>query len=85
MSKILLAGVGSTGRYNIVESGDGSPYCTCPAWKFNQDTPKMCKHLRAYHLRGNKVAVGVAELIDEERKEDMDALIESVVASLGGR
>jgi len=84
MSKVLKEDVGSTGRYKILEAGDGTPYCTCPAWKFNQDTPKMCKHLREYLYGGKLVEVAVEDTITEDRREDMDSLIESVVASIGG-
>jgi len=34
--------------YEIRVGGDNHVYCTCPAWRFSQTNPKMCKHLKRY-------------------------------------
>jgi len=72
---VLVENVGSTGRFQIREGGDGVIYCSCPAWRFSKDDPKMCKHLRAY-LEGRQVDLGTTTL---------EATIEEVLKELTGR
>lgn len=32
--------------YEVTLKGDGSWHCRCPAWKWNKEKPKTCKHIR---------------------------------------
>lgn len=52
---VLVANVGSTGKYQIRLGGDSRVYCTCPAWKFSGDA-KDCKHLREHGYVSLKLA-----------------------------
>ena len=50
-------------QYEIRKDSAGVTYCwsrskdnLCNAWKFNRDSPKTCKHIRAYHKHEHDVA-----------------------------
>ena len=36
------------GSYEIRKDATLGLYCTCPGWKFSDDTPHLCKHIREY-------------------------------------
>lgn len=33
--------------WEVRKTSSGEVYCTCPAYRFNEDTPRTCKHLLA--------------------------------------
>jgi len=61
--QVIIEVEGSDGEVHEIRRGrNGVVYCTCPAWAFNRETPKTCKHLRRYHDELATNPIGSASL-----------------------
>ena len=34
--------------YQLIEGHDGVVYCSCPAWRFSKERPRICKHMKQW-------------------------------------
>jgi len=74
--------------YEIRMGDDGNTYCTCAGWRFSKESPKMCKHLRAYleNQQFDDMAEASAKrnapVIQSIKVRNLDALIEQVASQL---